>query len=87
MTDYLLKGLKEIHQEIFRGKDGRPLISFNTFRARYVEEMLEVGIIMELSLGRIKRRTYCGFASKLKRFLMIKQREKNREKKAKDLFK
>jgi hypothetical protein len=80
MSDYLLRGLKEIHQELFTGKDGRPVIALSTFRQktimsggteiRMVQDMRRLGVLFYINLGRAKRRTLCGWQSLLMRYLM-----------------
>lgn len=84
MTDYWLRGLKEIYEDVFQGKDGVPIISFDSFRKKYVEDMKRLGVLKPTVIGRGKQRTtyLCGFKSEIQRYLMLraqKEYEKNHE--------
>lgn len=61
--DYLLRGLKEIHEEIFRGKDGKPVIPFQRFCKEDVKNMRKKGVLFTRVIGVIpnRRRYLCGW--------------------------
>ena len=90
MSDYLLVGLKEIHEDLFLDKHGRPVIAFSTFkqkmiisngrRIRMIKDMRRLGILFYLHLGFVKRRTLCGLRSRILRYLeVLHQEEYERE--------
>jgi hypothetical protein len=56
MTDYLLIGWKQIHEELFCDKDGEPVIKIDTFMKKYRQDMKEKGIVWKWTRGRGKER-------------------------------
>lgn len=83
MSDYLLRGLREIHQEIFKGKDGKPVISFETFDNKFKPDMLAMGVLFKIVIGALPdRREYiCGWISVIKNYFTILGRNTELEKK------
>lgn len=87
MPDCLLKGLREIHENLFIGVDGMPVISFSTFRQQRVvyegkkitviEDLKRLGLIRELTIGKGKERTkyLCGWKNEIKNYYILKNQE------------
>ena len=88
MTDCLLRGLKQIHEDVFRGKDGLPVISFRGFYVKYVKDMRKVGVLFHMVLGRgNKRKRYlCGWRHMIINYRTVlgqKEDEEKRKRKGK----
>lgn len=91
MTDYLLRGLEEIHKALFTGVDGKPVISFNTFRQKTVivegkeitiiKDLKRLGLIREIIIGKGKTRTsyLCGWKNEIKNYFILKGQEEYEE--------
>jgi len=81
MSDYLLKGLKEVHQEIFKGKDGQPLIPFDRFCRRYVKNMRRAGVLFEMILGKPPDRMkyLCGWRNMIVNYMTALARGEDEE--------
>ena len=87
MTDYLLRGLREIHEELYTGKDGELVLSFNTFRQkeiiskgvkiRMVEDMQRVGILFEMVSGEPWERKcrLCGWRNEIMNYMRLLHQE------------
>lgn len=82
MSDYLLIGLQEVHQEIFKGKNGKPVISFDRFCRQYVKDMRKVGVLFWMTFGRPPHRVrcLCGWDNMIKNYwTVIARREDEKE--------
>ncbi len=96
MSDYLLRGLEEIHKDLFYGKNGRPVISFSTFRQkivisegkkiRLIDDMKRLGILFQWRLGRAKRPVLCGWRSQVRNYFTLLAQEEYEEQKAADFL-
>lgn len=82
----LLQGLREIHSELFTGKNGKPVIPFDRFCREHVKNMKKHGVIFRWVLGALpdRRAPYCGWDTEIMNYfraLAQRKEEKKQEEK------
>jgi len=75
MSEYLLVGWKQIH-ELFKDKNGKPVISLQTLRQTYGPDMKRMGVAIEFNTGSQKRPSICAWPSKVQMYWQIRQQKK-----------
>lgn len=83
LMDYLLRGLKEIHQEFYTGKDGELVISFQAFKrrtilsggkkVRMIRDMKRLGVLFRMVFGRPgdRKSMLCGWKSRIAVYFQV----------------
>jgi len=81
----LLKGLKEIHEQLFTGKDGKPVISFVRFCRDHVKDMKDHGVIFVQVLGSLpnhdRRSISCGWDTEILNYFRVLGQKKEAKRK------
>ena len=74
MSDYLLVGWEEIHQDLFLKKTGEPVIQLDTLQKRYGPDMKEKGVIFiwTLGMGKKRRKNIVGWRSVIQNYFIRK---------------
>jgi len=81
MPEHLLQGWTEIH-EMLRLQKGGYIMSIQTLM-KHRDEMKDLGVVMEMHIGRGKRPCICAWPSRIMWFFAMKQQEKRALKKLK----
>ena len=88
----LLRGLREIYEEFYTGKDGSMVISFGAFeqkkimrgdrRVRIIDDMQRLGVLFRMVFGQPGQRTslLCGWQSEIQTYMRVLHQKEYEEK-------
>ncbi len=74
----LLVGWKQIHEEFFYGRDGKPVLKMDTIRKKYGKDMKDKGVLFHMCLGDKKNRrpfNIVGWKNVIMNYFIIRQQK------------
>ena len=71
MSDYLLQGWKEIHEDLFCRRDGRPVISLSTLMYKHGPGLKAAGAVFKWHRGRGVRPVIAGWKSVIMNYFIL----------------